>query len=56
MNFSEHILDATATFLETKARFFMDSNSKEESKKRKLYLSTAFVIFVTLGIISMLAI
>ena len=36
MDFFIDIIESTAMFLETKAKFFMSINKKDEEKKRKL--------------------
>ena len=36
MDFFIDIIESTAMFLETKAKFFMSINNKDEEKKRKL--------------------
>ena len=45
MDFFIDIIESTAMFLETKAKFFMSINNKDEEKKRKKYFSIVFIFF-----------
>ncbi len=44
MDFFIDIIESTAMFLETKARFFMNINNKDKEKKKKKYLYIVFIL------------
>lgn len=50
MEFFIDIVEYTAMFLETKAKFFMNINNKDEEKKRKKYLSIVFILVIVSGL------
>lgn len=54
MDFFIDIIESTAMFLETKAKFFMSINNKDEVKKRKKYLSIVFILVIISGLLGMI--
>ena len=54
MDFLIDIIESIAMFLETKAKFFMNINNKDEVKKRKKYLSIVFVLVIVSGLLGMI--
>lgn len=54
MDLLSEIMDSVALFLETKAKFFMNSNSAKENKNRKLYFSIVFLLVVVSGLLGIL--
>lgn len=54
MDFFIDIIESIAMFLETKAKFFMNTNNKDEYKKRKKYLSITFILVIVSGLLGMM--
>lgn len=54
MDFFIDIIESIAMFLETKAKFFMNTNNKDEYKKRKKYLSITFILVIVSGLLGMI--
>ena len=43
MDFFIDIIESTAMFLETKAKFFMSINNKDEEKKKKIFFYSIYI-------------
>lgn len=43
MDFFIDIIESTAMFLETKAKFFMSINNKDEEKKEKIFFYSIYI-------------
>ena len=54
MDFFIDIIESIAMFLETKAKFFMNINNKDEEKKRKKYFSIVFILVIISGLLGIM--